>query len=315
MEGRPVSQPPWSEAALAEAFARLYPAGGAVRALARVPQSFSHDVWRVEAGGGRFALKVARVQQDPARLVNEVAALRLVAKAGVLAPRIVAVDDGGRLYVQEWLPGEDADAAWPALPPAARERYARGLGQALARVHAIRGPGIASADLAQRSPGWAQHLQDYLAGHLAHLRATATLPAAMVEAAAARLEPAVAALPEIAPSLTHWDLWPGNTLVVPHGAPQEGTFSGLLDWESAAFSDPLADFVRLENWFFEPHPETRAPFLAAYWGAGGPPPGAEQRLHVYRGLLYLGQADDCARWGLPEEAAVDRARLEGWLRA
>jgi CubicO group peptidase (beta-lactamase class C family) len=134
---------------------------------------------------------------------------------------------------------------------------------------------------------------------------------ATVSAAVARLEAGIAALPpDVAPGLTHWDVWLANTLVDAAGA-----FAGLLDWESAAYSDPLVDFVKLEVFVFDRHPEPRRLFAAGYWGpAATPPPGTAERLHLYRGIEYLAHVAHCTDWGLPALAAEYRRRLTGWLR-
>jgi aminoglycoside phosphotransferase (APT) family kinase protein len=307
---------PLDAGAVARAFRAVYPAGGTVGAVRAVPGAFSHEVWLVDAAAGRHALKVARVERDPARVANAVAAQRLAQAAGVPTPRIVATDDGaalGRpLLVQEWVAGRDAESAWSRLPLAQREAFARAFGGALARVHAVPGPAFSDdVALTRVVPSWPASLRAYLTRHAARTRAAGLLPPATVSAAVARLEAGIAALPpDVAPGLTHWDVWLANTLV--DGA---GAFAGLLDWESAAYSDPLVDFVKLEVFVFDRHPETRRPFAEGYWGpAATPPPGTAERLDLYRGVEYLAHVAHCTDWGLPALAAEYRRRLTGWLR-
>jgi aminoglycoside phosphotransferase (APT) family kinase protein len=312
-EARLAVASPFSQEQVAAAFRAICPGSGAVIAVAPAPQAFGNDVWLVDAVAGRFVLRVARRPQDLAGVANAVEAQRLASAAGILVPHVLAHDDGAvlsrPLLVQEWLPGEDGETAWTALGAAERDRFARDFGRALARVHAIPGPCFSDdVRLTEVLPDWPTGLRSYLARYAARLRATTLLPRATLDAAIARLEAGVAALsPAIRPALTHWDMWLANTLV------SAGTFAGLLDWDSAAFSDPLVDFVKLEVWVFERHPEIQRPFLASYWSAARRPPDAEQRLDLYRGLEYLTHTYFFADWGGQHIAAAFRARLERWL--
>jgi aminoglycoside phosphotransferase (APT) family kinase protein len=295
------------------AFRAIYPDCGAVSDVAPVPQAFGNDVWLVDAVSGQFALRVAPGPEDLAVVANAVEAQRLVSAAGVRTPHVLAYDDGsalGRpLLVQEWLPGEDGETAWTALGAPERDRFARDFGRALARVHAIPGPCFSDdVRLTEVLPDWPAGLRSYVERYAVRLRDAMLLPRATLDAAIARLQAGIAVLsPAIRPALTHWDVWLANTLL------SAGRFAGLLDWDSAAFSDPLVDFVKLEVWVFERHPETERPFLESYWSAAPRPPDAEQRLDLYRGLEYLTHTYFFADWGERHVAAAFRARLERWL--
>lgn len=181
----------------------------------------------------------------------------------------------------------------------------------MARVHTIAGPCFSDdVILTEVVPDWPTSLRSYLARYAARTRRAALAPPATLDAAVDRLEAGIAALsPSIRPAITHWDVWLANTLV------HEGAFAGLIDWDSAAFSDPVVDFVKLEVWVFERRPETRAPFLQGYWAELRRSPDFEQRLDVYRGLEYLTHLYFFAEWGEPEIAAAFRARLERWVEA
>ena len=304
---------PLSTEQVVAAFHAIYPGGGAVIDVGPVPQAFGNEVWHVDAVAGQFALRVAPGPEHLAGVANAVEAQRLVSAAGVLCPPILAHDDGsilGRpLIVQEWLPGEDGEAAWTALGAPERDRFARDFGQALARVHAISGPCFSDdVRLAKVLPDWLTGLRSYLGRYAARLRDAGLLPRDTVDAAVARLQAGIAALsPAIRPALTHWDVWLANTLL------RAGAFAGLLDWDSAAFSDPLVDFVKLEVWVFERHPEAQRPFLESYWSAAPKPPDTEQRLNLYRGLEYLTHTYSFAHWGERNVSAAFRARLERWI--
>ncbi|MGH3980400.1 MAG: phosphotransferase, partial [Pseudonocardiaceae bacterium] len=61
----------------------------------------------------------------------------------------------------------------------------------------------------------------------------------------------------------------------------------LVDFESAAFYDPVWDFVKLHMWVFDIHPHLRRPFLAGYTAETPLPADFAERLVVYQGIEYL----------------------------
>jgi hypothetical protein len=73
--------------ASATIFCTTYPAGGTVLAATRVARAHNCEVWCLDARHGRYALKVARAEADPARLANALAAQRLATAAGVPGPQ------------------------------------------------------------------------------------------------------------------------------------------------------------------------------------------------------------------------------------
>jgi aminoglycoside phosphotransferase (APT) family kinase protein len=300
--------------AIATIFCATYPAGGTVLVATRVPQAHNCEVWRVDARHGRYALKVARAETDPARLANALAAQRLATAAGVPGPRILGYDEGaliGRaVYVQEWVAGADAATAWPRLCRQERERFAREFGRAVAQLHAISGPCFSDdVVLARVVPSWSDGLRQYVAKYAKWIHQAGLLPPAILEAVVPRLEDGIASLsPDLHPTLTHWDLWLGNALV------DNGACVGLIDWESAAFSDPLADFVSLEVCVFDPYPESRAPFLAGYYERAQWTADTEARLHVYRGMEYLAEVYRMTQGGEVARAARFQTLLRRWLR-
>jgi len=302
-----------SREAIATIFCTTYPAGGKVLAATRVPRAYNYDVWRLEARHGRYALKVARAETDPARLANALAAQRLATAAGVPGPQLLGYDEGaliGRaVYVQEWVAGTDAETAWPRITRQERERFAREFGRAVAQLHAIPGPCFSDdVVLARVVPSWSDGLRQYVAKYARRISHAGLLPPAILEAVVARLEDGLASLsPDLPPTLTHWDLWLPNVLV------DDGECVGLIDWESAAFSDPLADFVRLEAWVFDPYPESRAPLLAGYYERAQWTADTEARLHVYRGMEYLAEVYRMTQRGEVARAAHFQTLLTRWL--
>ncbi len=72
-----------------------------------------------------------------------------------------------------------------------------------------------------------------------------------------------AALAEVeTPALVHLDLWAGNVLLDPATA----TITAILDWERAAYADPLIEFVGSESTILGP---TNPNLYAGYLKAGG----------------------------------------------
>jgi fructosamine-3-kinase len=86
------------------------------------------------------------------------------------------------------------------------------------------------------------------------------------------------------PVLVHFDLWPGNILVVAEPAP---ALSGIVDAERAFWGDPLAEMASLGLFGKAEDDEDLIAGYAAGGGQVGPDPGARLRLSLYRAYLYL----------------------------
>ena len=191
-----------------EIFRKTYPRGGAIAEVEHIPRGFSHDVWLVRAAAGQYSLHVSLVHASPERLHNAIAAHRLISGARVPVPKILAWNDGtllGRpLHVQEWIPGQDAEVAWPALSPPTRVSIAHGFGRALSRVHAIPGPHVGNVTYTKIAPSWSGELRAYLARNANRLRRLGLLSPAMLKEVVVRLESGIAGLTStIQPALTH----------------------------------------------------------------------------------------------------------------
>jgi aminoglycoside phosphotransferase (APT) family kinase protein len=295
-------------------FGKVYPAAGTVIATEFVPRAYNFEVWRVSTVRGHYALKVAHAEIDPARIANAFEAQRLVTAANIRSPRMLVYDAGvltGRqVCVQEWLTGDDAQTAWPHMTKHERTRFALEFGREVARVHAISGPCFSDdVTLSRRLSSWRIGLRDYLGKYATGMGQANLLAAAELDAVVHRIEGGIATLsPHIQPALTHWDLWLANTLV------DAGSFVGLIDLESAAFSDPLVDFVRLEVWVFDPYPESQEPFLTGYYEAKPVDLDTEARLEVYRGLEYFAEMYRTKQRGEVRRTASFQERLSRWMR-
>ncbi|MFR9722011.1 phosphotransferase family protein [Streptomyces sp. MS19] len=162
---------------------------------------------------------------DPGRAANEAAALTLLAHHQAPAPRLLAADP-------TTTPAWTAQQAIQAEPVPASE-LPRLLARPLAAIHRIPGPHAGRLAGARHHPTWPAYLHDRLGAY--------TAAAPRLAQAAARLHQAVdtALLETVEPRLLHHDLQPGHLIQQPDGTHL------LLDWELAAYGDPLSDLARL----------------------------------------------------------------------
>jgi len=177
-------------------------------------------VWYVEAP----VPYVLKHYGDPARAANEAAALALLDEHGVPAPKLLGADPGA-------IPAWTAQSAVHA-EPVPTVQLLHELADPLAAVHRIPGPHAGRLAGARCHRTWRDYLHDRLDTY------TTAAPDLTRIAAVLRYELDALAV-DIEPRLLHHDVQPGH-LVRPHG----GT-PLLLDWELAAFGDPLSDLARL----------------------------------------------------------------------
>lgn len=98
-----------------------------------------------------------------------------------------------------------------------------------------------------------------------------------------------------APSLVHWDMWPGNIFV------QDGRISGVIDWERAMWADPLIDDR------FRRHSRTQA-FLEGF-GLTQLSESQYRRILWYDVFLYLTMMVECFYRLYETDEQYHRARL------
>ncbi|MER5780206.1 phosphotransferase [Streptomyces mobaraensis] len=180
----------------------------------------ANRVWYI---GGREPY-VLKHYSDPARAANEAAALALLTHHGAPSPRLLHAD-------VEAQPPWTAQSAVQARPVRG-EQFLDDLAGPLAAVHAIGGTHFGRLAGATRHPTWRHYLHDRLNLY------TATAPNLATAAAALRRDLDRVNL-DIKPRLLHHDLQPGHLVRTPDG------LLLLLDWELAAFGDPLSDRARL----------------------------------------------------------------------
>ena len=189
-------------------------------------------VYRVEAEGRAFVLKVAHEDEPLAGWRRRLHAQELAANAG-LAPRVVHTDEGRRAILSAFVVDRSFGARYGN--PATREAAIEQLGKTLRRVHDL--PLPAGAD--------ARDTRELLAAVWSGLPATFAVPA-FVGASVRRVLMEDAPARDRALVLSHNDVNPTNLVY-------DGENLLLLDWDTAGPNDPLYDlasisvFLRMEE--------------------------------------------------------------------
>ena len=206
---------------------------GASTTISKVSVGLSGaGVYRVDAGGGAFVLKVAGASGTDEDWRRKVRIQQLAADAG-LAPRIVHLDEERRAVVSDFV----ADRGFLAIywDPRTQDGALDQLGESVRRIHALPVPGDAT-------PGDAL---SFLAGASAALGDGFPLPA-FVRDAIARVIAEPPPIRDRAIVLSHNDVNPTNLVY-------DGTRLLFLDWETAAPNDPwfdlasIAVFMRMDS--------------------------------------------------------------------
>jgi aminoglycoside phosphotransferase (APT) family kinase protein len=189
------------------------------------------------AGGSRVALVLrqygaANLRSDPHSAQTEYQLLKQLSGAGLPVPRPYLADESGTTVPGPCLLMELIDGE-PVHQPADLASFTRQFAAALAAVHDC---GIMRADV--------PFLPDVGAQVLAGLSSGPPGPGAeMPETAMRRVLQANWPPPQVTGAVVlHGDYWPGNVLW------RGDQLTGIIDWEDAAFGDPLADLAiaRLE---------------------------------------------------------------------
>jgi aminoglycoside phosphotransferase (APT) family kinase protein len=270
---------------LAAWLARMAQAEGAtIERMERMGGGAIQENWALDVGlsggprPGRHAL-VLRTSAPSGVAVSwgraeELAILRIAHAAGVAAPEPWGLCDdptviGRAFYVMARLPGEARGNRVVRDPDvrARGEALARDLGGQLARLHRLAPPvpGLEFMPVPSGSPAAARAVE-----YRRHLDA--------LDAAEPALEWALAWLSARAPEpericLIHGDFRTGNYLV------DRGRLTGILDWEFAAFGDPLEDlgWMLARCWRFGAYDReaggigSRESLLAGYEAESGRP--------------------------------------------
>ncbi|MFF4803108.1 phosphotransferase family protein [Streptomyces sp. NPDC001351] len=239
--------------------------------------------------GSRYVLKVAPdtpgLRYESRLLVAEAEFYRGAERAGVRAPRLVALDDASSVLLMTACPGDP----WDGSLAEAEHACLRGeLGRQVAALHRVTGTafGYPSGALGPLAPGWGTAFGGMLEAVLDDARRfSARLPRS-VDEIAGTLRAAYDTLDEVTvPALVHFDLWDGNILV--ERSADSVRIGGLIDGERMFWGDPLAEFVSLALLGDIRKDEA---FLSGYREGGGHAEfdrPALLRLALYRAYLYL----------------------------
>jgi aminoglycoside phosphotransferase (APT) family kinase protein len=254
-------------------------------------------VYRVEANGAVYVLKVASAEVAIAVWRSRVAIQTAAAGAGV-APRVIHTDEARRAVVSAFV----VDQSFPMLfgTPATREAAISLLGQTIRRVHELPVPEGAEA---KEPRAFLAEIWTTLEGW--------PLPAFVGEAVArARAEE----LPprERAIVLCHNDINPTNLAY-------DGEHLVLLDWDTAGPNDPFQDLAAISV-FLRMDDDTCGQLLAAYDGV--PAASLSPTFAYYRrlvavlcGCAFLDLARRGGHAGSTAEDALDLGQLYQQLRA
>lgn len=180
----------------------------------------ANRVWHI---GGREPY-ILKHYSDPGRAANEATALALLTYHRAPSPRLLHAD-------VERQPAWTAQGVVQAEPVPA-DQFLDELVDTLAAVHAIPGTHFGRLAGSARHHTWRNYLHDRLNLY------TATAPGLVAVAATLRQDLDRVNL-DIEPRLLHHDLQPAHLVRVPEGPRL------LLDWELAAFGDPMSDLARL----------------------------------------------------------------------
>lgn len=179
----------------------------------------------------------AMMQAVPRIAHNEYELLTLLSAAGVPVPRPYLVDESGAIVPGSCIVMEHVDGERVHRPDDL-DSFLRQLAAALAAVH--------SCGIARTEVPFLADVSDYGAAEFdegVHIREDIVPETAIRKGVQANWPP-----PQVNEAVVlHNDYWPGNVLW------RDGRIVAVIDWEEAAFGDPMADLanIRLEIvWHF-----------------------------------------------------------------
>ncbi|MCP3768278.1 MULTISPECIES: phosphotransferase family protein [unclassified Streptomyces] len=241
---------------------------------------------------------------------------------GVPVPRLVHVETSAEPPVVSGLvmtecPGVPWHEADTSLTPGERARSRRELGEAVARLHTVKGSefGYPARPFGPAAADWRSAFTAMTDAVLNDAVVYGVELPRPVEEVREVIAAAGDVLDEVTrPVLVHFDLWQGNLLL--EGAEGARGLSGVIDAERMFWGDPVAEFVSLS--LFDDI-EKDADFLAGYAAAGGDATFTDSvrlRLELYRCYLYLIMLVEAVpRRYSSEQSAWTRRHVGGHLAA
>jgi aminoglycoside phosphotransferase (APT) family kinase protein len=292
---------------------------GTRRSLTRcepLVKGHGHQSFVLETSSGpALLLKIARRREQLDRMRSLGRVLELAARHRIPVPQLLHVSEGTALFegrpwlIQEFLEGEDGEAALARMSVAERAAFFRDFGAAVARLHAI-DLGYFAEDLASspREPTWTAAVEARVE-HLKtrHAGVGVVSPAHLEAAGETILTTARAEAPAVRPALVHRDLYLPNTLVA------AGRFRCLLDFEHARSADAITDFVKLGMWVFEKIPGAASDFGGGYGSNPLATKDGRRRHHVALGLELLAGLLYWTTTGETAMLADYRRRFDRWF--
>lgn len=263
-----------------------------------VQGAVGHVVGLTGDDGTRFVVKVFPPEASQ-RAATEIAALRLVAGAGVQAPALVAhaeLPGGQPFVVTERMPGARWADRRDDLNPHEAVQLHTEVAALLGRLHAIEGPAFGSLTDAGTRFASAWHIVDWHTEAATTGYVAAGGSANRAEAVRRLVASQRPAFDErLNPSLCHHDLNGGNVLVTASGPPH---ITGLTDFERAAWDDPMRDLALTVLHLWHHDPSDVSQLVTAY---GPLMPADTARLTVHQALLAMAErtwvvSDQPAGW-------------------
>lgn len=274
-------EPVFLDSAFKTVVAEHIPGAGFVRAV-RLSGGVSADVYRLEleTGDGAPRSVILRVHGPnhnghPAALEFDI--LRGVTSLGICAPRALALDESLRYIPHPFLILDHIDGE-TAFPTSAADIQIARMAEELARIHSST---IASLPSLPMRNDPIPELFDYLPRD------------EEFDAIRQRLSKICNTRFDGPASLLHGDFWPGNLLW------KDQQLVGILDWEDAAFGDPLSDVActALELRYVAGL-EGAESFIRAYNGFR---PVERRRLALWQIYVAAAGQHSMAAWGLEAE--------------
>lgn len=260
-----------SSSATAESFCAAFGLdGGPDAEIVAVSRGAMGQIWRLAAGGRRYAVKELFWEANEEAAWQEVAFAEHLCAAGIRLPASLPAPDGrliarlpaelgGRwLRLYQWADGEHADPAAPGMAGRAGDLLGRLHAHALPR----RGEAGAWYEKVPEPDAWEQIIGTAC-------RQGAPWAAALAGRAGLLTELAALAGPQGDDQVTcHRDVHPENVLV------SDGGELILVDWDDTGPASPDRELARLlADWYaYDGVPDRAAvrQVLAAYQAAGGP---------------------------------------------
>ncbi len=231
--------------------------GVRIHSVHLLPARSSNRTYRLDTDTVPYILKYFAPERATS-LTHERAILDYLAVAGFAVPAILAVaddlpDTAERVVLRSFTPGAPASARYDALTLAQRNGFLAAMGTMLARIHTLPLSEVMHVwqfpyDTVRTQRDWAENfICKKIASDLGVLLPAQVLPPAVAAAMAVRLPQWGASLIKTPVPLAplHGDYYLDNVLIS-----DDGTITGILDWEAARLGDPFWDIARMDAALF-----------------------------------------------------------------